>query len=103
MWVGKANKPSELPMNAIKRSFIVKPLSPLRSSEMHTEYMTAREAADYVGLSESYLAKLRMGVGKVSGPAFILIGLRGIRYKRADLDKWMDARTVPAFDSDRSF
>lgn len=61
---------------------------------MHAEYLTAREAANYTGLSESYLAKLRMGTGPVQGPSYILIGLRAIRYKRSDLDKWMDERVI---------
>jgi predicted DNA-binding transcriptional regulator AlpA len=61
---------------------------------MHAEYLTARKAAEYTGLSESYLAKLRMGTGPVQGPTYILIGLRAIRYKRSDLDTWMDYRAI---------
>jgi predicted DNA-binding transcriptional regulator AlpA len=61
---------------------------------MHAVYLTAREAANYTGLSESYLAKLRMGAGPVQSPNYILIGLRAIRYKRSDLDKWMDQRVI---------
>ena len=61
---------------------------------MPTVYFTSREAAAYTGLSESYLAKLRMGVGPVTGPRYVRIGTRAIRYSRHDLDSWMAARTV---------
>lgn len=59
---------------------------------MQAEYLTAKEAAAYTGISESYLAKLRMGVGPITGPTFARIGLRSVRYKRSDLDDWMKAR-----------
>ena len=60
---------------------------------MENKYLTARQASAYTGLSESYLAKLRMGTSPVIGPKFIRIGLRSIRYCRADLDAWMKCRT----------
>lgn len=61
---------------------------------MQSEYLTTREAAEYTKLSESYLAKLRMGTSRIAGPTFILIGLRAVRYRRADLDGWMNDRTM---------
>ncbi len=60
---------------------------------MQANYLTAREAARYTGISESYLAKLRMGIGAVAGPRYIRIGIRSIRYKRSDLDDWMASRS----------
>lgn len=59
---------------------------------MTPKYFTAQEAAAYTGISESYMAKLRMGVGPVRGPRYARIGLRAIRYKVEDLDAWMDSR-----------
>jgi excisionase family DNA binding protein len=59
-------------------------------------YLTAGEAADYTGLSKSYLAKLRMCTNKRSGPPFVKIGLRAVRYRRADLDVWIEANLVNA-------
>ena len=56
--------------------------------------MTPLQAAEYTGLSESYLAKLRMTTITGSGPKFIRLGLRAIRYRRADLDEWMVSKTV---------
>ncbi len=60
---------------------------------MQAHYLTTQEAAQYTGISQSYLAKLRMGIGSVTGPRFIRIGLRSIRYKRSDLDAWMISRS----------
>lgn len=57
---------------------------------MQSEYLTTSEAAEYTKLSESYLAKLRMGTSRIVGPNFILIGVRAVRYRRADLDSWMN-------------
>lgn len=61
---------------------------------MQAEYLTTKEAAAYTGMSESYLAKLRMGIGPIGGPKFSRIGLRSVRYKRSDLDAWMEARVT---------
>ncbi|WP_363317605.1 helix-turn-helix domain-containing protein [uncultured Aliiroseovarius sp.] len=60
---------------------------------MEPKYLTAAEAASYTGLSESYLAKLRMGTGPQVGPVYCRIGLRAIRYRRKDLDDWMVSKT----------
>lgn len=59
---------------------------------MVNNYLSASEAAKYLGLSESYLAKLRMGTCSESGPAFCRIGQRAIRYRKTDLDAWMASR-----------
>ena len=48
------------------------------------------EAAKYLGLAESTLAKLRMGR---DGPAFHKLG-RAVVYDRADLDAWLAAHRV---------
>lgn len=61
---------------------------------MQSDYLTTREAAEYTKLSESYLAKLRMGTSRIAGPTFILIGLRAVRYRRSDLDDWMNDRSM---------
>lgn len=53
---------------------------------MEQVYLTSKEAAYYINLSESYLAKLRM---YKKGPRFLRIGARAIRYSKADLDLWM--------------
>ena len=60
---------------------------------MGQPYFTAAEAAHYICLSESYLAKLRMGTLPTPGPKFLRVGLRAIRYRRKDLDDWMDTKS----------
>ena len=62
---------------------------------MEQIYLTAPEAAEYLGLSESYLAKLRMGTSPNPGPRVVRVGPRAIRYRRQDLDAWMNERTSP--------
>lgn len=62
-----------------------------KENDMENIYMSADEAAQYIGLSASYLAKLRMGTGPKAGPKFVRIGPRAIRYRRADLDEWMNS------------
>ena len=53
---------------------------------MSPDYMTPKEAADYVRSSPSTLAKRRI-TGQL--PNFSRIG-KAIRYRRADLDAWMN-------------
>lgn len=59
---------------------------------MDIVYLTAPEAANYTGLSASYLAKLRMETGPQVGPKYLRIGQRAIRYRREDLDAWMRSK-----------
>ncbi len=51
------------------------------------------EAARYTGISQSTLAKLRMRGNRLRGPRFVkLAGC--VRYRRADLDAWIDQNVV---------
>jgi excisionase family DNA binding protein len=50
--------------------------------------LTAKEAAQILRVSESFLAKARM---RGDGPPFIRVG-RSIRYSQAALLQWMKAR-----------
>jgi predicted DNA-binding transcriptional regulator AlpA len=50
-----------------------------------------REAAAYVGLSESKLAKFRWAGG---GPPFIRLGGRAVGYCLDDLDLWIERHRV---------
>lgn len=52
--------------------------------------LRTKGAAEYLGLSVSYLEKLRVTGG---GPRFAAMG-RAISYAVADLDAWAAARTV---------
>lgn len=57
---------------------------------MTTEYLTAKQASIYTGVSVSLLSKLRQ---RGTGCAYIRIGdsknKAVIRYKKSDLDDWM--------------
>lgn len=63
--------------------------------QMEKQYLTAREAAEYTGISHSHLAKLRHN-GK--GAPFVRIGESQtkaiIRYRKKDLDEWLSGNTV---------
>jgi len=50
--------------------------------------LRAPEAAQYVGLSKSTLAKMRLRKRK-DGPVFCKLGPRVVAYRIADLDAWM--------------
>lgn len=59
---------------------------------MRRVYITADDAAEYTGMSASYLAKLRMSSSQQVGPKYVRIGSRAIRYRCEDLDTWMQER-----------
>lgn len=62
------------------------------SIKLNPRALTEVEAANYIGMSRSYLAQSRMD-GKrdtrTPAPPFIKIG-RSVRYLREDLDQWLD-------------
>ncbi|RYH08829.1 helix-turn-helix domain-containing protein [Tropicimonas sp. IMCC6043] len=53
------------------------------------------EAAAYLGVSQSQLAKLRMESNRHKGPAFAKVA-GCVVYRRADLDAWIAANMVDA-------
>ena len=55
---------------------------------MTKEIMKTGEAAEYLGLAESTLEKMRSYGG---GPAYAKMG-RAVRYRRADLDLYVASR-----------
>lgn len=60
---------------------------------MSQPYLTAVQAAQYLSLSTSYLAKLRMDDLSPTGPKFLRVGPGAIRYRRKDLDDWMETKS----------
>jgi excisionase family DNA binding protein len=54
------------------------------------EHLTTEQAAEYLGVSESWLAGSRV---RGDGPPFYKLG-RAVRYIRATLDEWMREREV---------
>jgi predicted DNA-binding transcriptional regulator AlpA len=64
----------------------------------HDDILKPKDAAAHLQLSESTLAKLRL---YGTGPRYTKAG-RAVRYRRADLDAWMDSRrTDSTTDADR--
>jgi excisionase family DNA binding protein len=62
--------------------------------------LTARDAADLLGLAPSTLAKLRLNG---NGPVYCKLGRR-VLYRRADLEEWLQSRTTrDTSDADARF
>ena len=60
------------------------------------------EAADYIGMSTSFLRQSRMDgdrENRTSGPKFLRIG-RSVRYLLEDLDAWLEQFRVEANHED---
>jgi excisionase family DNA binding protein len=53
------------------------------------DLLTATEAAEFLGLSQSSLEKYRR---QGFGPAFVRVGRRAIRYPRASVEAWLAQR-----------
>lgn len=59
--------------------------------------LTPLKAARYLGISE---ASLRLWRAESKGPRYFRAGEKLVRYRRADLDAWIEARlSVPAEDA----
>lgn len=56
---------------------------------VHTQKLTASEAANYLRLAPSTLAKMRCFGG---GPRFSKAGPRRVVYDKADLEEWLADR-----------
>ncbi|MDX2143212.1 MAG: helix-turn-helix domain-containing protein [Rhodospirillaceae bacterium] len=56
---------------------------------IQTDHLRAKDAAAYIGLSASTLAKMRM---RGDGPTYAKAGPRVVIYCRADLDAWLTQR-----------
>lgn len=63
---------------------------------MHKIILTEREAAEYIGMSCSFLRQDRVNghrIGRTPGPNFLKLG-RSIRYHKTDLDLWLQEQRV---------
>lgn len=57
---------------------------------MNEEHMLApRQAAKYLGISD---AALRLWRSRGEGPRYFRAGDKLVRYRRADLDSWIESR-----------
>lgn len=58
---------------------------------MKEKLLTAEELADYVGYTPEGLAQMRY---RGNGPKFIKLGGKAIRYRWADVEAWLDQKTM---------
>ena len=61
------------------------------------ELLKTTEAAEYLRLHPGHLQNLR---ARHQGPAYIKLGF-AVRYRRADLDHWIDDNVTPALPRGR--
>jgi predicted DNA-binding transcriptional regulator AlpA len=62
--------------------------------------LRSAEAATYINMSDSWLRQSRMA-GRTDGPVFVRAGARAIRYRLADLDRWLEQRVCAAGERPR--
>jgi excisionase family DNA binding protein len=67
-------------------------------STIVTEVMTTIEAAEYVGLKKPTMERSRF-LGQ--GPAYCKLG-GAVRYRKKDLDEWLDSRLVSSVEEARN-
>lgn len=52
--------------------------------------LTTKQVAAYIGLSEYTIARYRL---KGTGPKYFYIGKKSVRYKKEDVEIWLDLIT----------
>ena len=55
--------------------------------------LTSRQAAEYLGLTKRFLERRRL---VRQGPPFVRISKRCVRYRRSDLDEWIQKHVCVA-------
>jgi len=60
---------------------------------MGDAFLTPREVAARLGTSTRLLKEHRV---HGSGPAFVRVGYRTVRYPEVELERWIDSRTIEA-------
>lgn len=61
----------------------------------YAEILRSPEAAIYIDMSDSWLRQTRMA-GRTDGPPFVRQGRKAVRYRRCDLDRWLEERRCTA-------
>jgi excisionase family DNA binding protein len=57
---------------------------------MERNLLTTAQAAEYLGVSKAFLERDRWAGARIR---FIKVGSRAVRYRMADLEAYLDART----------
>lgn len=63
------------------------------SDTTQKDLMTTEEAAEFLGIRKTTLETWRC-LGRQPQPAFVRVGMRVIRYRRADLERFIAANVV---------
>lgn len=69
--------------------------SPNQEATLKSNVIDEKQAAKYLGISLSKLRQVRLygqGIHQMHCPPFLQLG-RNIRYRIADLDRWLDEQT----------
>lgn len=61
------------------------------------QLISSAQLAEYLGTTTANLAQWRY---KGTGPKFIKIGYRAVRYRWADIETWIEANTISQSDQD---
>jgi len=80
--------------NAVKRHHMTEQgghMSTIRDDDGQRGLLSTFQAADYLGVPRETLAVWRM---RKTGPRYSKIG-RHVKYRQADLDAWVESRTIP--------
>ncbi len=88
-FVEASGKPVSRSPGPPERASESSPASPPHSRAPPGRYLRAPEAAKYLGLSASTLAKMRL---RGDGPIYSKAGPRVVVYARANLESWLAAR-----------
>ena len=71
----------------------------MKQAQFDRGVLTPDEAADYLGVTSHHLRRLR-GVG--GGPKFLPWGARTIRYRKVDLEAWLDSQPTASNTTEAS-
>jgi len=56
---------------------------------MHSQLLTTQTAAEYLGVSKAFLERDRWAGARIP---FIKVGSRAVRYRKSDLDQYLESR-----------
>lgn len=67
--------------------------------ESRKNMASPKQAAEYMGITTGALSQMRY---RGTGPKFIKLGNRTVRYRWEDIDAWIEANTLTQSDQDYS-
>lgn len=67
------------------------------TAERNDHLVIPQTVADYLGTTTANLAQMRY---RGTGPKFVKLGHRAVRYRWSDIEAWIDANTISQSDQD---